>query len=119
MPEYIEYRESAINDPGIPRNAIRDPDHPCMSLLTRYQLRGYTWKKILIIVFMIFPLALVFSVTDFCLWLTKILLKTFIESFGKKIFGFAALFAFGFLVFWLIKSGEWQRLYEFCSDLFA
>lgn len=116
--EFI-YTETVIDDPGVPQNAIRDPDHPCMSLLTRWKLRGYTWQKTLCIVFLIFPLAVVFSVTDFTLWLLKTLLKVFLESFGRKFFGFAALFVFGFMLFWLIKSGEWEKLFEFCSKLFA
>ena len=117
--EYIEYTEPVINDPGIPQNAIRDPDHPCMSLLTRWQLRGYTWQKILAIIFLIFPLCCVFSVLDFTLWLSKTTLKVFLESFGRKILAYAALFIFVFMTFWLIKSGEWQKLFEFCSKLFS
>lgn len=117
--EYIEYTEPVINDPGVPQNAIRDPDHPCMSLLTRWQLRGYTWQKILAITFLIFPLCCVFSVLDFTLWLSKTTLKVFLESFGRKILAYAALFIFVFMTFWLIKSGEWQKLFEFCSKLFS
>ena len=117
--EYIEYTEPVINDPGVPQNAIRDPDHPCMSLLTRWQLRGYTWQKILAITFLIFPLCCVFSVLDFTLWLSKTALKVFLESFGRKILAYAALFIFVFMTFWLIKSGEWQKLFEFCSKLFS
>ncbi|MBQ3657806.1 MAG: hypothetical protein II956_13370 [Bacteroidales bacterium] len=117
MPKEFIYTEPVINDPG-PAQMPRYPDFPCMSLLTRYQLKGYTWQKVLCLVFLIFPIACVFSVLDFSLWLSKTLLNTFLESFGKKIFGFSALFVFGFLVFWLIKSGEWQKLYEFCSNVF-
>lgn len=116
--EFI-YTEPVIEDPGIPQNAIRDPDHPCMSLLTRWKLRGYTYKKVLCIVFLIFPLAVVFSTLDFTIWLSKTILKTFLESFGKRLFGLLSLFVFGFLLYWLIKSGEWEKLFEFCSKLFS
>ncbi len=118
--EYIEttYTEPLINDPG-PTQMPRYPDFPCTSLLLRYQLQGYTWQKILMITLLIFPSLVILATLDFTIWLVKTLLKTFLESFGRKILGFTALFVFGFLLFWLIKSGEWEKLYEFCSKLFV
>ena len=110
--EYIEttYTEPLINDPG-PTQMPRYPDFPCTSLLLRYQLQGYTWQKILMITLLIFPSLVILATLDFTIWLVKTLLKTFL--------GFTALFVFGFLLFWLIKSGEWEKLYEFCSKLFV
>ena len=48
---------------------------------------------------------------------TECLLKEVFKSFVAKLLGYSVLFIFGFFVFWLIKSGKWVDLFDFCSGL--
>lgn len=51
--------------------------------------------------------------------ITECVIKEVFKSFAAKILGLSAFFVFGFFVFWLIKSGKWQDLFDFVSGLFS
>ncbi len=49
-------------------------------------------------------------------WIAKEIIKVIIESFLAKVLAISAFAIFGFLVFVLIKSGTWEKLYDFCTN---
>lgn len=49
-------------------------------------------------------------------WLAKEILEVFVKSFLAKVLAISAFAIFGFLVFVLIKSGTWEKLYDFCTN---
>ncbi len=138
---YIE----EINKPNIVFGGKFDihADLPFVDWLKQMEPIGPPWFKI------VWPVALIFSTVaiDFILmdavicivrsilwrwlikeviwkWLildiiTECVIKEVFKSFAAKILGLMAFFMFGFFVFWLIKSGKWQDLFEFCSSLWG
>lgn len=94
-------------------------DYPLTDWLRSTTLKGPWYFKVLFVVGCLMWLFVTAMVVDFCLWLVKLAIKQFMESFGDWFMKISVIFVFAFFTFWLIKSGKWVDLFDFCSGLFS
>lgn len=110
-------------------SSVEYPNFPCTSKVLNYEEDcENVWQRCCYYVVFFFVLVLAF-VIDFlrlvlfaiCKFIWQQIIinvwDTFLKSFVAKVLTLSALFAFGFLVYWLIKSGKWQILFDMCSAL--
>ena len=61
---------------------------------------------------------LLYGILKGCKWLIKECLKVIIQNFLAKVLSISAIVIIGFLIFVIIKSGQWERIYECVCGLF-
>lgn len=92
-------------------------EFPLTDWLRSTRLEGPWWGKLLFVVFPLIELFFMAAGIDLICWITKKIFTVFLDSFGSWFMRGLVLFLFGFFTFWLIKSGEWVKLFDFLSGL--
>lgn len=108
---------------------VRYDNFPCTSKVLNYEEDcENAWQRCCYYVVFLFALLfafgfdflrLIFLAVGRFIWNQVVinLWKTFLSNFVARLLSLSVLLAFAFLLYWLIKSGKWQELYEQCSAL--
>ena len=111
-----------------PKTKVWYDDFPISSKLLNIDYPKGFWKLCLFIP--IFCIGIIFTiVSDFVIfwaflsiwrgikWLAKKLLQEIIEKFIAKVLAISAFAIMVFLIFVIIKSGSWEKIYATCAEL--
>ncbi len=120
--------ERRTNEPIVEDTSLRSR-FPLLDKLLRCNDPVRGWEKFLWGIYFL-PVGILTFVVDCLLWLIVNALReikyiwrkifdVIVEKFIGKVLLMAAIAISGFFIYFLIKSGTWQNLFDFCSSLFA
>ena len=99
-------------------------EFPLTQWFTMLEIQGKWWQKVLFIMIVSFPILIVLSGIDLVIWLVKFIItkcgelySVALQSFGAKFLKCLGIGLFAFFVFWAVKSGYWEKLFSWCSQL--